>query len=1074
MKKIGYVYKYSESERKGILVHGRWKSRMIVCGEEAILDLPIKFCESDCLSHVETGELVYFNFLDNKASCIERASLKNFDKELIENLLIREDKNVVSSWYFDQTHISFEDLSDIIIPDNDFNNSTTSQKRDKDSIVDVIDEEYIYLIDDDGDFVYVSNEQTSQHLPVKIDELFECFGKYRHRVRQISFFGLSNKQSNVINKNILDLSLWTDFDFSNAPYYGTTVEEIKFLYDVFVRKEYYKENGEKEYEKVSNDCISNSWQKILSNCNDADLCEILDYAPKLQPAFPKRFCKKNVRLLTDDYGMPDIEICKLYCLHIIMNAQTISDYNDVKQKLFVYLNCNAKHLEGEGTPMCEMGKRRINSLRKRLEWQYENVIKQNVLSQLRVLIGDVDAVKEMQNITPDECNDIGSFMETYHELRENVLGYEVCETALENYEKLPRLYKDALKTYFLNCVNESVIFATKFGLSPLLIGYCVEQLGDWILESTKQQVKELVNERCLNFDDLEDLNYAYEYDYITGKQYFNRYKELTSDYNTYQFLKELTNYKIKEYPLIIQWYVVSNIIKQLGYESLSSYKYIEIDFHNAISDIRSLLKWLGNYGCLKAIVLKKAEERICSVLTDDERWTLFEEKIVQSPGVVNIRRRLDNVYRKKKAKNELFKHECFQNVMLADMDIVKDTDVKLFIADNLDHRHQCLMRQKATGFLKFYLWQKQPAGKFDWNLVKTHFHELPVEAQIRILRYIFGLMASGESTLTLDDLYVEFVESDTPACSAICGILLILRVKKDDINVSVTSAMVESVIGDGLEQRFKFLKDSKVFFYPCNGYLAITPIQQDIEYQSFNGVLTIEIKNNELYYVITFYDSPINLFGDTIEWLDSRRIDTVKQVLERNSGIEFVNGKYYIPESQDFFVKEFVIAYNIDDKCGLVSDKERMIELGYLPRNNAFQPLYTNHLRKYEDSEHYICRCGCEGGSDPDNRFPFFWCKKKICARRAHFLLPPTQWEEFCFADLLYIALGQIPDSKENVWKVNAEISQFICDYTQNFKSRGITICSKPLNECEERGVWDKESTTYHNIDDYDDDDYYD
>lgn len=28
-----------------------------------------------------------------------------------------------------------------------------------------------------------------------------------------------------------------------------------------------------------------------------------------------------------------------------------------------------------------------------------------------------------------------------------------------------------------------------------------------------------------------------------------------------------------------------------------------------------------------------------------------------------------------------------------------------------------------------------------------------------------------------------------------------------------------------------------------------------------------------------------------------------------------------------------------------------MIEQGYLPRNNAFQPLYTNYLRKYEDSD---------------------------------------------------------------------------------------------------------------------------
>lgn len=99
--------------------------------------------------------------------------------------------------------------------------------------------------------------------------------------------------------------------------------------------------------------------------------------------------------------------------------------------------------------------------------------------------------------------------------------------------------------------------------------------------------------------------------------------------------------------------------------------------------------------------------------------------------------------------------------------------------------------------------------------------------------------------------------------------------------------------------------------------------------------------------------------------------------------------------------------YNINDKCGLISDKERMIELGYLPKNNAYQPLYTNYLRRYDDSDNYICRCGMVSDTDPSNQIPFFWCKKKICVRRAHYLLPISKWEEFRFADFVFIALGQ-------------------------------------------------------------------
>ena len=286
--------------------------------------------------------------------------------------------------------------------------------------------------------------------------------------------------------------------------------------------------------------------------------------------------------------------------------------------------------------------------------------------------------------------------------------------------------------------------------------------------------------------------------------------------------------------------------------------------------------------------------------------------------------------------------------------------------------------------------------------------------------------------------------------------------------------MIESVIGEEQKQRLYFLKDSKEFFYPCNGYLAISDIKYDIDYQSFNGVLTKEIKNEELYYVVSFHESPVDLFGREIDWLlDSEFTEVAKQVLIKNTNAEVINGKYYIHESQEFFIKLFVIAYNIDDKCGLVSDKEKMIELGYLPRNNAYKPLYTNYIRKYAESENSICRCGDFGDSDPKNNIPFFWCNKKMCVRRGHFLLPPSEWENYRFADLLFIALGQSSDSRESVWRVNSEISQFICDYMHIFRSNDRNIYSKPLNGEEEIGIWDEISSVYRNIYDDDEDDEY-
>lgn len=1067
MKKIGYIYAYSQEEGKGILVFDKWKEE--TRWRTQTKNTPVLFTSADLLTNVDSGQLVYFDYEGRNVSHIERASLSNFNVDIINELIKCKPNESESLFYYNNTIISFERLDNIYVPKSDEPPTPTKRARrslltDDELFLDEFFDEFCLDNSYAAPKTVEEDFNSNVNLPKSILELYNCFGKYEHK-------GYGNGESRTID--ILDLSLWINDDTLSYNYYGRTIEEIKCLYELFVMRKRYDKTGNEIKIKLTNDCISPIWSSLLSKFNHEELGKILKIAPKLQPALPKEFCKKNVGLLTDEYGMPDIEICKLYCLHKISKAVTVSEYKYIKNKLFIYSNCNAEHLEGEGTPMCQMGKRRINNLEKSLDLQYESVIKQNVIFQLSDLSENVDAINKIQKATPDEFNKVGLFIENYYALKNNFLRYKVCEKVFESYEKLPQVYKDALKIPLHNCVNEAAISATKAeSLSPFLFGSRLEQLDGWILESTIQQVKSLVNERFSNLDDLEELNNAYKYKFITSEQYCKRYKQLTGDFNTYQFLKELCNYKIDESPLTIQWYVTSNIIKQLAYKSLNSYNYVKVDYCDAISNIRSLLKWLDNYGHLKNIILKKAEERICSVLSDDERWTLFEEKIAKSPGQANIRKRLDIAYKKKFINKELIKHECFQDAMLSDVDKVKAPEVLLFIADNLDFRHLYMMQKKATGFLKLYLWQKHPSGRLEWNLVKSHFHEMSVDAQIRTLRYIFGQMASGESGLDINDLYSELVETSSSACPAICGVLFILNAKKNNINIRITPAMVEKVIGEDLKQRFLFLKDSKELFYPCNGYLAITHNQQNIEYQSFNGILKKEIKDDTLFYVITFHNTPVNLFGRTIEWLDSKEVETAIKVLKRNCDVEIVNGKYYISESQEFFVKQFVIRYDIDDKCGLVSDKERMIELGYLPRNNAFQPLYTNYLRKYEDSEHYICRCGCKGGSDPNNSFPFFWCKKKICARRAHFFLPSSEWEKFRFADLLYIVLGQNSNIRESVWQVNAEISQFICDYAHVYKSSERNICSTPLKESDEKGVWTKDSSTYRDIYDDDDDEY--
>ena len=1065
MKKLGYIYKYNPSERMGILVFGVWKVRSI--WGSRINNTPVLFSDNDLLSEVCTGQLVYFDLKDQTVSNIERASLSNFKVEYINSLITCKNK--------DSEYISFERLDNIIIPNKDAkkqNQNTGHSGLDlldfesDDLDLDDLDLDDLDLddLDDPADSSTLVGNNLSTIIdsidksPESIRDLYNCFGKYKHK---------GDKES--LSLDVLDLSLWIDSEVLSNEYYGQKVEELLSLYYLFVLKKCYNKNGDEIPDKLANACISPSWSLLLSKFNEDDLRTIISEAPILQPALPVDFCKNNADVLTDDYGMPNVEICELYCLYQISNANNISVYKDLKHKLFVYRNCTTIHLENEGTPMCKMGKTRISNLEKRLEEQFENIIKKNVFAQLTELSEDVAIIEKLKTAKPDVFNKVSVYFDSFNKLKSDFLGFEVCDNVLNSYEELPKLFKNALKKSLLRCVNESAISATQSSeLSPFRLTNNIEKYGNWVLDSTKLQIKDLVNDRFSKLNDLDDLRDAYKGNYITQRQYFIKYKQITSNYAPYQFLKELHDYNMKDSPIVIQWFVVSNLIKQLDYRSLEAYKYVKLDFTDSICNIRSLLKWLVDYGNVKDIILKKAEEKICSVLSNSERWTLFEEKIVQSPGTENIRKRLDEAYKKKYSNKNLFKYECFQDVMLSDVDLIKDPKIKLFIADNLDSQHQYLMQQKATGFLKLYLWQKQPSANYDWGLITKHFHELSAKAQKRILRFIFGKIASGDLLLSLDDLYSVFVETSTPACSAICGILFMLRAKKNDINVSITASMLESIIGKEEYEPNVFLKDSKDFFYPCKGYLAISNKKQDVEYQSFYGILTKEVKNNKYYYVILFYDSPVDPFGKTIDWLmDSDYVEVVKQVLLINTHVEEINGKYYVHESYDYFLKQFVIAFNIDDKSGLVSDKERMIKQGCLPRNNAYQPLYTNYLGIYNNSNHYVCRCGSIGDSDPLNNIPFFWCNKKMCVRRAHFLLPPSLWENYRFADLLFIVLGQSPEVRECVWQVNSEISQFICDYKLVSNSNERNVYSKPLNELEEKGIWDESSSAYREI--YDD-----
>ena len=330
MKKIGYIYRYNPSEGMGILMFGVWKVKS--SWGSTIKNTPILFSNNDLLSEVSTGQLVFFDFNDDKTvSNIERASLSNFKVDYINSLISCKSNESEYSFYSDNTYISFERLDNIIIPNEDNQDQVKTAKRDY-TYDDLFDDEDFDLLDFYGIADSSTDEEndititkTNSHLPESIKELFNCFGKYKHEGRKES-----------ISVNVFDLSLWIDSEVLSTEYYGKKVDELLFLYNIFVLKKRYNKNGYEIPVKLDNDCISPSWSLLLSKFSDKELKIIIYEAPKLQPAMPVEFCKNNTELLTTEYGMPNIEICKLYCLHKIANAKTVSEYQEIKHNLYVY------------------------------------------------------------------------------------------------------------------------------------------------------------------------------------------------------------------------------------------------------------------------------------------------------------------------------------------------------------------------------------------------------------------------------------------------------------------------------------------------------------------------------------------------------------------------------------------------------------------------------------------------------------------------------------------------------------------------------------------------------------------
>lgn len=1056
MKRIGYVYRYDEDEQKGILVYGHWKNPH----SAVIQDKPIKFTLDHCKSPVKTGQLVYFELLDNNVTNIERASFANFDKNLFDDIITCKN-DYQSDWYDINTQITFEYLGDIIIPAISDNDDKLNKEYDglfvDDELYDECDDFWDILDDNEATTYHNINLQEDEVVqrPIKIDELFEYFGKYEHRTCKYK------DDSSVID--FLDISFWIDEHTPKDMYFGSTVCQFLYLCDIFIKRKQINENGEEFIPKRKNDCISKLWKLLISKFSDSELRMIISKCQILQPILPESFCQNNLDVLSDKYGMPSVDICKAYNRYLISKTKNVFDYETLRRKFYIYENCNVKHLEGEGVPMCKMGKSYIKVLSNFLDIQFQTVISVNVKLEFEKITSiKFDSIIYPNMSIKNAIIIIGKYLDVYEQPEKSLLKLK------DFFEALPTEFQEKLKQPTRDRINETLIEISKYENtlpSDLMIFF--DSLKDWINISTPAKISSIVNKRYVAIESLSEIKIAYDMGYVSCKQYYKAFWTLTENFNILQFGSELMENGSfnKPHPIIIQWHIMFRIIKLLNFHSLIDLKYEKITEYEVIIDIKSFFKWLHDqnvYGRIDSDIIEKSQKLVFKNLSKEEKWELFEEDLTTTPGFENIKEKLAVAYNKKDLDSQFFKKASFQNVMSQDALSDVDMSLKFLIANHLDAKHLKILQDNSCGAVKLYAWICNPDMNYDWDLIRTFLSTLPGKQQIKLIKYLVFLIAKGKLSLSINDLNEEFITAEKRPCLAVCYILYILKEKITTPSISIKSNTLNRLFGEPT----KNIQDLSDFFYVCHGHLTLTYMQTDKEYKTYNGYVDKISIQDRKYYVVTFYDVPHDIYGCEVNYLGNEPILLAKEVLDINLKTKKIDGTLVIDVSEEIALKEYILAYEIEDHCSLLDCE---------PAYYQSLPIYTNLLRPYDDERYNVCRgTNCQA-VDSIYGLPFYWCNKKICARRCHYIQPISCWEKYKFSDMLFYLSGSKKAELPNIWMITMEISQFIHEYLEMvdiFTGQCAVkndIISRNIDISSEIGCLSKGQTIIQDIYDYDD-----
>ena len=1057
MKKIGYIYKFSALEKKGILVYG---FNQAPCWQSP---RPILFTSDDCLSKIESGQLVYFDLKDSFAKNIESATLNNFKRDIIEEIVSCYDysKDKLPDDCKKATSIRYEDISKIYIRVNkeddrivenvakevekenlDISTNTYSENNNNEENEDEFDFDIDWddIFDDEDDDYLLFDEFNNKYryekiaIPESIEDIYNIFANHNHG--QDHSYDL---QSDFIDVDILDLNLWINPQIAKSHNcYGKTGVEIKDIFELFIDKRYkYFSNWASRYnhrQDIVQQKFPTSFRLLIYKMDDANLKFLCENLLETQHLLPESFCMNNINLLSNLGLFPTKKTGEKFLESKIKSIETIKEYSYWSHYLEQCLLYRFKHKKGEGISLHEINKTCIKEIIANLENRFTN----HIINGLKIKISNlshktINAEKLISELDLKRINQIGFFVEEINEVSKSDWYFAKDDYLCMNNED-KSLFKPILQDYLIEYSSQII----KNGEVDKIC-FLLDELKEWIEEKTINAIKRICIKELENIKELEQLKDARNNDLIDDSIYLKQFKNITKDYSEKDFIN-LIDKQSYLLPKIAEIQIAYILIFQYGGGTISTYNnYINSIRHKfsygtiptGFEKVEDIVKmeWYYKEELKGRNIKSDPLVKIVSNLNKADRIKLFEENFYLDDilSKSEIREYISGIYSHsymlgkdfksvfvdkeeidaiEKEKNIIGK-QCIQDEIIADLckdkiDIPYEDIIECLNLSSLKY-----VQQNGNEFIKFYLWAKSPDDNLNWSDIEKYFTKLSTSKQCSLFRFFFYLHESNKIKINIEDLYSK-ISKNGEVCDIIYNIYIILKKKLKSYKSSIST---KDIKGDNVGD----------FLFYCKGNILKSSVD-DYYNRPQSGEVNLISKDNNKYYEIQFYAN-----GITESFLKKRI-----EIFERNFVFEKVKDKTYIVSIKyKYKLKQFVLNHLLYDRCNLFREKINEHE------DVKHDSLIKSYGRKY-----------CQGyykGTDHKYKLPFVWCKKSPCVNNYQFFKGISNWKEFKLSDLLYILGKNNQNIVKNIWKITAEISYFF-----NNRTTKVWVFDSPYNPFDE------------------------